>query len=76
MFTEVFTEIEVEELKKYETEALIEYLQKKMKPLRLDEDDLSIIRKERFTGYDFLALKRRVYGLWYERRTGKRHKLH
>jgi hypothetical protein len=44
-----------EEIKKYKTEALIEYLQKE-EDLGLDDDDLEIIRKEKVTGRAFLDM--------------------
>src|SRR4051812_17621173 len=43
------------EIKKYDTKALIEFLQKE-EDLRLDEEDLEIIRKQKINGCDFLDL--------------------
>src|ERR1043165_3359196 len=44
-----------DEIKKYKTEALIEYLRKE-EDLGLDDDDLEIIRKQKITGRAFLKL--------------------
>src|ERR1043165_9278344 len=42
-----------DEIKKYKTEALIEYLRKE-EDLGLDDDDLEIFRKQKIMGRDFL----------------------
>jgi hypothetical protein len=44
-----------DEIKKYKTHVLIEFLQKE-EDLELDDDDLEIIRKEKVNGRDFLKL--------------------
>jgi len=44
----------LEEIKKYDTGALIEFLLKE-ENLRLDEEDLKIIRKEKIARRDFLT---------------------
>ncbi|RIA95206.1 hypothetical protein C1645_817052 [Glomus cerebriforme] len=54
-----------DEIKKYDTAKLIEYLHGE-KDLGLDDDDLEIIRKEKVNGRDFLKLteeKLRSYGM-------------
>ena len=42
-------------IKKYKTEALIEFLQKE-EDLGLDNDDLEIIRKQKIMGCDFFKI--------------------
>ncbi|RGB33831.1 hypothetical protein C1646_761321 [Rhizophagus diaphanus] len=44
-----------DEIKKYKTNAFIEFL-KKEENLKLDDDDLKVIRKEKVNGRDFLKL--------------------
>ena len=54
-----------EEIKKYKTKALIDFLCKK-EDLELEEEDLEIIRKQRVNGRDFLKVteeKLRSYGM-------------
>jgi len=48
------------EIKKYKTEALIEFLQKK-EDLGLDDDDLGIIRKQKIMGRDFLKTSKEEF---------------
>src|SRR5438034_919781 len=49
-----------EEIKKYKTEALIKYLQKK-EDLGLDNVDLEIIRKQKIMGRAFLKISKEEY---------------
>ncbi|GES90374.1 hypothetical protein GLOIN_2v1502041 [Rhizophagus clarus] len=49
-----------EEIKKYKTEALIEYLRKE-EDLGLDEDDLEIFRKQKITGRAFLKTSKEEF---------------
>ena len=44
-----------EEIKKYKTEALIDFLRKE-EDLELDDDDLEILRKQKVNGRDFLKV--------------------
>ncbi|CAG8556309.1 5116_t:CDS:2, partial [Paraglomus brasilianum] len=52
---EVFTHA----IKKYNTNELVKYLQKK--GLKLDDDDFTIIRKEKIAGLDFLELTKEEF---------------
>src|ERR1051325_11282917 len=49
-----------DEIKKYKTEALIEYLRKE-EDLGLDDDDLEIIRKQKITGRAFLKTSKEEF---------------
>ncbi|CAG8624390.1 12332_t:CDS:2 [Dentiscutata erythropus] len=49
--------IEVDEIKEYDTEQLVAYLQS-VKTLKLDEGHLSILSQEQYTGEDFLKITR------------------
>src|SRR4051794_2367267 len=49
-----------DEIKKYKTEALIEFLQKE-EDLGLDDDDLGIIRKQKIMGRDFLKTSKEEF---------------
>src|ERR1051325_2568438 len=49
-----------EEIKKYKTEALIEYLRKE-EDLGLDDDDLEIFRKQKITGRAFLKTSKEEF---------------
>src|ERR1044072_6123309 len=49
-----------EEIKKYKTEALIEYLRKE-EDLGLDDDDFEIIRKRKIMGRDFLKTSKEEF---------------
>src|SRR5436190_12168383 len=49
-----------EEVKKYKTEVLIEFLGKE-EDLELDEEDLEIIRKEKVNGRDFLKMTKQDF---------------
>ena len=49
-----------EEIKKYKTEALIEYLRKE-EDLGLDDDDLGIICKQKIMGRDFLKTSKKEF---------------
>jgi len=49
-----------DEIKKYKTEALIEYLQKE-EDLGLDDDDLEIFRKQKITGRAFLKTSKEEF---------------
>ncbi|RIB04339.1 hypothetical protein C2G38_2120843, partial [Gigaspora rosea] len=56
---------DTDEIKEYDTEQLVAYL-KSVKTLKLDEDDLSILRNEEYTGGNFLKITReelRVAGM-------------
>jgi len=46
-------------VKKYGTEELIKYLRKKN--LKLDDEDLAILRKEKITGLDFLEATKETF---------------
>ncbi|CAJ0645990.1 4489_t:CDS:2 [Entrophospora sp. SA101] len=46
----------IEEIKKWEEEDVINFLQEKKKELRLKEEDIEVIRKNRVTGQGFLRL--------------------
>ncbi|CAG8831427.1 15434_t:CDS:1, partial [Gigaspora rosea] len=48
---------DTDEIKEYDTEQLVAYL-KSVKTLKLDEDDLSILRQEEYTGGSFLKITR------------------
>jgi hypothetical protein len=50
----------VDEIKKYKTEALIEYLRKE-EDLSLDDDDLEIFRKQKITGRAFLKTSKEEF---------------
>ncbi|GES88290.1 hypothetical protein GLOIN_2v1587390 [Rhizophagus clarus] len=52
-----------DEIKKYKTEALIEYLQKE-EDLGLEEEDFEIIRKQRVNGRDFLKITEEKLEKW------------
>ncbi|CAG8843601.1 15416_t:CDS:2, partial [Gigaspora margarita] len=47
--------LDIDEIREYDTEQLVVYLQS-VKTLKLDEDDLSILRKEKYTGVNFLKI--------------------
>ncbi|PKY40507.1 hypothetical protein RhiirA4_453894 [Rhizophagus irregularis] len=46
----------VDEIKKYNTKELIDFLQQKEDDLKLEEEDLEIVRKQRINGCDFLNI--------------------
>jgi hypothetical protein len=50
-----------DEIKKYKTEALIEFLRKEEDLLGLDSDDLEIIRKRKIDGRTFLKMDKQDF---------------
>ncbi|GBC26762.2 hypothetical protein GLOIN_2v1772759 [Rhizophagus irregularis DAOM 181602=DAOM 197198] len=54
----------VDEIKKYKTKALIDFLQQKEDDLELEEEDLEIVRKQRINGCDFLGITQRMLEKW------------
>src|SRR5688572_4510057 len=51
---EIFTRTTLDVVKDFNTEELIDYLERKN--LKLDKDDIKILRKEKIAGSDFLEL--------------------
>ncbi|CAB4430731.1 unnamed protein product [Rhizophagus irregularis] len=54
----------VDEIKKYKTKELIDFLQQKEDDLELEKEDLEIVRKQRINGCDFLRITEKKLEKW------------